>query len=197
MVFLFFLSLINAFPDAQIFLPQLASRLQRFLAWKVVIVRSGWTVAVTSPAPPPLRCPGRSSPLPFAHLVGDMRVGVQGGGAGHMAQDGGQRLDVHSMGQGIGCESMAQIVKANVLTSRMLQQCVKPSADCRGDNRQIVLLGARGITIGEFTLVLYSASTFLTDGAGSELRTAALVFRLTDYQFRTNEVSCLLILNSR
>ena len=38
------------------------------------------------------------------HLVGDMGVGVQRGGAGHMAQDGGQRLDVHPIGQGGGGE---------------------------------------------------------------------------------------------
>lgn len=40
------------------------------------------------------------------HLVGDMGVGVQRGSAGHMAQDGGQRLDVHPVGQGIGGEGM-------------------------------------------------------------------------------------------
>ena len=76
---------------------------------------------------------------PLAHLVGDMRVGIQGGCAGYMAQDGGQRLDIHPMSQGVGCESMPQIMKSHQLTARMLQQCVEPPADCRGDNRHVFL----------------------------------------------------------
>ena len=35
-----------------------------------------------------------------------MGVGVQRGRAGHMAQDGGQRLDVHPVGQGVGGEGV-------------------------------------------------------------------------------------------
>ena len=139
--FLFFLSLINAFPDAQIFFASTGLSAPAFSGLEgghsPLWLDSGCDLLhlrLCDALVDLHRCP-------LAHLVGDMRVGVHGGGAGYMAQDGGQRLDVHSMGQGIGCESMAQIVKANLLTSRMLQQCVKPSADCRGDNRQIVLLG--------------------------------------------------------
>ena len=40
------------------------------------------------------------------HLVSDMGVSVQRGGAGHMAQDSGQRLDVHPVGQGVGGEGV-------------------------------------------------------------------------------------------
>ena len=29
-----------------------------------------------------------------------------------MAQDGGQRLDIHPAGQGVGCESMTKLVEA-------------------------------------------------------------------------------------
>ena len=41
------------------------------------------------------------------HLIGDMGVGVQCGGAGHMAQDSGECLDVHSIGQGVGGECVS------------------------------------------------------------------------------------------
>ena len=40
------------------------------------------------------------------HIVGDMGVSIQRGGAGHMAQDSGQRLDVHLVGQGVGGEGV-------------------------------------------------------------------------------------------
>ena len=43
---------------------------------------------------------------PLSHLVGYMGVGVQRGRAGHMTQDGGQRLDIHPIGQGGGCKSV-------------------------------------------------------------------------------------------
>ena len=43
---------------------------------------------------------------PLSHLVGYMGVGVQRGRAGHMAQDGGQRLDVHPVGQGVSSEGV-------------------------------------------------------------------------------------------
>ena len=56
----------------------------------------------------------------LSHLISDMGVGVQRGRAGHMAQDGGQRLDVHPVGQGVGCKSMPQIVEPNPIASRMV-----------------------------------------------------------------------------
>lgn len=40
------------------------------------------------------------------HLLRDMGVGVQRGSRGDMAQDGGQRLNVHSVGEGIGGEGV-------------------------------------------------------------------------------------------
>lgn len=40
------------------------------------------------------------------HLVGDMGVDVQGSGAGHMADDGGEGLDIHAVLQGGGGEGM-------------------------------------------------------------------------------------------
>lgn len=43
-----------------------------------------------------------------------------------MAQDGGQRLDVHPMGQGIGCESMSEIMKAKVRKPCLFQQDLHP-----------------------------------------------------------------------
>ncbi len=47
------------------------------------------------------------------HLVGDVGVGVQGGGGGDMADDGGERLDVHPVFQGHGGKSMPQIMKSD------------------------------------------------------------------------------------
>lgn len=41
-----------------------------------------------------------------------MGVSVQRGGAGHMAQDSGQRLDVHPIGQGVGGEGVTKLVEA-------------------------------------------------------------------------------------
>ena len=43
---------------------------------------------------------------PLPHLVGDMGVGVQRGGTGHMAQDGREGLNVHPVGQGVGGEGV-------------------------------------------------------------------------------------------
>ena len=40
------------------------------------------------------------------HGIGDVGVGVQGGGAGHMADNGAQRLDVHAVFQGGGGEGV-------------------------------------------------------------------------------------------
>ena len=40
------------------------------------------------------------------HLIGDVGVGVQRGGAGHMPQNGRQGLDVHSVSQSIGGEGV-------------------------------------------------------------------------------------------
>lgn len=55
-----------------------------------------------------------------------MGVGVQRGGAGHMAQDGGQHLDVHPVGQGVGGEGMPQIMETKVRESCCLQQRFHP-----------------------------------------------------------------------
>ena len=87
-----------------------------------------------------------------------MGVGVQGGHTGYKAKDGGHRLGVRSMGQGVGCENVAQIMKANLIISRVLQQCVKPPADCRGNKWRVFFLGEGNYHL-EFTLVLSSANT--------------------------------------
>ena len=54
------------------------------------------------------------------HVVGDMGVDIQRGAAGHMADDGGQRLDVHPMLQSVGGEHMSQIMEAHLLASSPL-----------------------------------------------------------------------------
>ena len=77
------------------------------------------------------------------HLVSNMGVGVQRGGAGHMAQDGGQRLNVHSVGQGVGGEGMPQIVEPDPLTSGVIQDPVQAQVDGRRAHRRVLFLGRR------------------------------------------------------
>lgn len=48
------------------------------------------------------------------HLVRDMGVGVQCSGAGHMAQDGRQSLDVHSVCQSVGGECVSEVMKSDI-----------------------------------------------------------------------------------
>ena len=43
------------------------------------------------------------------HIVGDVRIGVEGEPSAVMAQHSGQGLYIHAAGEGHGCESMAQI----------------------------------------------------------------------------------------
>lgn len=47
-----------------------------------------------------------------AHLVGDVGVGVQSGGRRHMADDGGEGLDVHPVFQGHGGKGVSKLVEA-------------------------------------------------------------------------------------
>ena len=39
-----------------------------------------------------------------------------------MSQDAGQRFDVHSAGEGMGCKGVPEIMKPDVGQSRLLQQ---------------------------------------------------------------------------
>ena len=75
------------------------------------------------------------------HLISDMGVSVQGGRTGYMAKDGGQRLDVHPVGQSIGCESMPEIMEPYRFTPRMIQYPAKPLTGHMWKDWQIVLLG--------------------------------------------------------
>lgn len=60
-----------------------------------------------------------------------------------MPQDGGQRLDVHSVGEGIGGKGVPHIMKAHPLTARVVQQPVQPLAHHRWEQRRVLLLGGR------------------------------------------------------
>ena len=50
-----------------------------------------------------------------------MGVDIQGRGTGHMADDGGQSLDVHAVLQGVGGKGMTQVVKPQMLTPSPFQ----------------------------------------------------------------------------
>ena len=54
------------------------------------------------------------------HSIGHMGVDVQGCCRGNMADDGGERLYIHSMLQRHGCEGVPQVVEANLFTLRPL-----------------------------------------------------------------------------
>lgn len=56
----------------------------------------------------------------LTHLIRDMGVGVQRSSCGYMAQDGRQRLNVHSVGEGIGSKGVAEIMEAYPFTSGMI-----------------------------------------------------------------------------
>ena len=49
------------------------------------------------------------------HIVGDVRIGVEGESGAEMAQHTGQGLRVHAAGEGHRGKSMAQIMEANAL----------------------------------------------------------------------------------
>ena len=61
----------------------------------------------------------RRAPL---HLVGDVRIGVQGNPGAEVAQHAGQCLHIHAAGEGHRGESMAQIMEANMLLDAGLRQ---------------------------------------------------------------------------
>ena len=65
---------------------------------------------------------------PLSHLVGDMGVGVQCGGTGHMAQDVREGLNVHPVGQGVGGEGVPQILLLTIITRTFacMQIQIKP-----------------------------------------------------------------------
>ena len=50
------------------------------------------------------------------HIVGDVRIGVQGEPCAVVAQHAGQRLHIHAAGEGHGSEGVAQIRKLFITT---------------------------------------------------------------------------------
>lgn len=59
------------------------------------------------------------------HLVGYVGICVQGSSAGYITQNCRQGLDVHSVGLGVGCKSMARTMKSHPFTSRIIQNSVQ------------------------------------------------------------------------
>ena len=51
----------------------------------------------------------RRAPL---HLIGDVRIGVEGESGAEVAQHAGQGLCVHATGEGHGCKRMTKLVEA-------------------------------------------------------------------------------------
>lgn len=56
------------------------------------------------------------------HIVGDVRIGVQGEPGAVVTQHTGQGLHIHAAGKGHSSESMAQIMEANTLLNARLRQ---------------------------------------------------------------------------
>ena len=74
------------------------------------------------------------------HIAGDVGVDVQGGGRRHMAQHGGECLDVHAVLQRHGSEGMAQIVKSDLLAPSPLQNDMEPPEHGARCERHIQIL---------------------------------------------------------
>ena len=74
------------------------------------------------------------------HIAGDVRINVQRGRRRHMAQHGGEGLDVHAVFQGHGGEGVAQIVEADLLTPGPLQNDLEPPKHRARRQRQIWVL---------------------------------------------------------
>ena len=53
------------------------------------------------------------------HIVGNVRIGVEGEPSAVVAQHTGQRFHIHAAGEGHGSESMAQIWICQALTNRI------------------------------------------------------------------------------
>ena len=88
------------------------------------------------------------------HGVGDVGVGVQGGGAGYMADDGAQSLDVHPVLQGGGGEGVPEIVEPQTPALRPLQHRLEALSDGGGVHGGVLLHGRGEHPPGVHTLLI-------------------------------------------
>lgn len=109
------------------------------------------------------------------HLVRDVGVYVQRSAAGHMADDGGQGLDVHAVFQRGGSEGVAQVVETDVLALGPLQDGVEPFSNGGGVSGGESSLTGEGNIQREVTIFLYSLRTFRTGKGRITLRMEVLV----------------------
>lgn len=72
------------------------------------------------------------------HLVSNMRIDVQRGAAGYVANYRGESLDVHAVLQGHGSEQVTQVVETDVSAPGPFQNCGQMLADRGGIQGQIV-----------------------------------------------------------
>ena len=72
------------------------------------------------------------------HLVSDMRVDVQRGAAGHMADHRGKGLDIHSVFQRHGGEQVTQVVETDMSAPGPLQNGSQVLADGGGVQGQVI-----------------------------------------------------------
>jgi len=75
------------------------------------------------------------------HFVGDVGVDIQRCGTGDVANNGGQGLDVHAMLQGVGGECVSEVVEADMLAARPLQDDGQLLSDSSRVPRRIFLSG--------------------------------------------------------
>ena len=68
-----------------------------------------------------------SAGLPL-HIRRYMGVGIQGEAGIGVAQDAGEGLGIHAAGQGVGGESVPQVVEADLRKARFLQESVSSSS---------------------------------------------------------------------
>ena len=72
------------------------------------------------------------------HVVGDVGIDVQCGGRRHMAQHGGEGFHIHAVFQSQRCESMAKVMKSNMLAPRVFQDELQSAAHHAGCNGTVL-----------------------------------------------------------
>ena len=111
-----------------------------------------------------------------------MGIDVQCGGGRHMADDGGQRLDVHAVFQRVGGEGMPQVVKADVLAVRPIQNLGQLLPDGGRVQWGVLLFRRREHPPGTDALPVVSQDT-QNGGWQDDAPTRALCLRGGDHQF--------------
>ena len=108
--------------------------------------------------------PCRSNPSRvLLHIVCDMGVNVQCGGAGNMADDGRQRLHIHPMFQCIGGENVSEVVESDLFAACVFQYLGQSmTAKAEGYYEIFLLELTTGLRVGELMALQWDDLNFNT-----------------------------------